>query len=573
MHAKNRVVLFTMSIAIILVLSSGTQVLSPTEPVEQQSLVLPFQPERGGMTVSGTPHAPIIIDGDINFTATALSESWPGDGTSGDPFIIEGLDIDLGGGPGHGINISNTLVHFVIRNCNLTGANVFPGSGIYLYNVTNGIIINNDSTNNSYGIYFEFSDYNTVANNTCTSNIYGIALEWSNSTTVINNNCSGNSNSGIYLHITQAITVSDNTCSSNTYGIWLSLSNFDTVSDNTITSNSDSGINLPGSDFNTIRNNNCTDSNYGIYLDDSDSNTIASNIFASSFSYGIYHDFSSLNDYRWNVIIDNFLEISYLGSGDIFVNNYWESYSGPDGNHDGFGDTPYNFVGNSDPAPLVYIPTSPVWTQSPVDQTVEFGSFFITHDLNATAHSPISWDLDDPLFNVDNEGVVTSRIILPVGVYTIEVVVTTIYGFDLTGSFRVFIQDTISPHWLIAPSDLVLQLGDGLDYQLLVADLSGVDHWTLNDTSHFTLTSTLYHEGSTARIVNAMPLDPGVYGLTVTVYDPHGNTLSAAFSVIVETDTSIVTGGIDPVMTLALGGGMGGGAVIVIVIVVLRRKS
>ncbi|MHA2223581.1 MAG: NosD domain-containing protein, partial [Candidatus Thorarchaeota archaeon] len=246
MHAKNRVVLFTMSIAIILVLSSGTQVLSPTEPVEQQSLVLPFQPERGGMTVSGTPHAPIIIDGDINFTATALSESWPGDGTSGDPFIIEGLDIDLGGGPGHGINISNTLVHFVIRNCNLTGANVFPGSGIYLYNVTNGIIINNDSTNNSYGIYFEFSDYNTVANNTCTSNIYGIALEWSNSTTVINNNCSGNSNSGIYLHITQAITVSDNTCSSNTYGIWLSLSNFDTVSDNTITSNSDSGINLPG---------------------------------------------------------------------------------------------------------------------------------------------------------------------------------------------------------------------------------------------------------------------------------------------------------------------------------------
>jgi len=573
-HAKNRVVLFTVSIAIILLLSSGTQVLSHNKRVEQQSLALPSQPERGGMTVSGTPHAPIIIDGDINFIATALSEGWPGDGTSGDPFIIEDLDIDLGGGPGHGISISNTLVHFVIRNCNLSGATVISGSGIYLYNVSNGDIINNNSTNNVYGIYTELSDYNTVTDNTCTSNFYGIALYWSNSTTVSNNIINTNTNSGIYLHITQDIIVSDNTVSNSSEGIYVSLSDFNTISDNTITSNSLSGISLQGSDFNTIRNNNCTNSDYGIYLDNSDSNTIASNTFASSPSYGIYLDFSSLNDFRWNVIVDNFLEISYLGSGDTFVNNYWDTYSGPDGNHDGFGDTPYNITGNSDPAPLVYIPTPPVWTQSPVDQTLEFGSFMFKYSLNATANSPFSWDLDDPLFNVDNEGVVTSRTILPVGVYTLEVVVTNIYGFNLTGSFRAFIQDTISPHWIIAPSDQVLQHGDGLDYQIPVADLAGLDHWTLNDTSHFTLTTTLYHEGSTARIVNIIPLDPGVYGLNVTVYDHHGNRLSAIFSVIVEADmTSATPGSIDPVITLALGGGLGGAAVIVIVLVVLRRKS
>ena len=43
------------------------------------------EPERGRVTVAGTPRAPIVIDGDANFSDTALAEGWPGDGSSGNP--------------------------------------------------------------------------------------------------------------------------------------------------------------------------------------------------------------------------------------------------------------------------------------------------------------------------------------------------------------------------------------------------------------------------------------------------------------------------------------------------------
>jgi parallel beta-helix repeat protein len=499
--------------------------LSPNELGELSTSAPPSPPGREGIRVSGTPHAPIIIDGDINFNATAQAEGWPGDGTSGDPFIIEGLDIDLGGGPGHGISISNTQVHFVIRNCNLTGASVNPGSGIYLYSVTNGLLINNTSTGNFHGIYLDLSDSNTLVNNTCASNYAGIRLSSSNSN-----------------------TLSDNTCSSNSNGIIFLSANSNTVVNNSFTSNG-----------------------YGVNLFNAHSNIVLDNTFTNSSLVAINLDTSDLNDFRWNVIVESNQECFDIGAGNTFVYNYWGSYSGSDVNQDGFGDIPHTLLGNSDLYPLVFSPVSPKWTQSLVDQTVEFGFFELNYDLDATAPAPMSWQLNNTLFSVDNEGVVTSRITLPVNIYGLEVVVTNIYGYSLRGSFKVRVQDTIAPHWIIEPSDQVFQHGEGFDYQLPVADLSGVAHWTLNDTSHFTLTTALYHEGSTARIINAIPLDPGVYGLNLTVYDPHGNRLSAFFSVIVEAEaTSAIPGSIDPVMTLALGAGMGGAAVIVIVM--LRRR-
>ena len=47
--------------------------------------------------IAGTPHSPIAIDGDSNFSLTDLAEGWEGDGSEDLPYIIEGLDIDAGG--------------------------------------------------------------------------------------------------------------------------------------------------------------------------------------------------------------------------------------------------------------------------------------------------------------------------------------------------------------------------------------------------------------------------------------------------------------------------------------------
>ena len=100
------------------------------------------EPAERSVFRAGIPHSPIAIDGDANFTLTASNEGWYGDGSSNSPFIIDGLDIDRGGGAGHCISIINTRVNFTIQNCVLTGANV-SGAGIHMVNVTYGKLIEN----------------------------------------------------------------------------------------------------------------------------------------------------------------------------------------------------------------------------------------------------------------------------------------------------------------------------------------------------------------------------------------------------------------------------------------------
>ena len=61
-----------------------------------------------------TPHDPIDIVGNEDFTAQAESEGWPGDGSEADPFIIEGYEIEPNSDSG--IDIESTSVHFIIRD-------------------------------------------------------------------------------------------------------------------------------------------------------------------------------------------------------------------------------------------------------------------------------------------------------------------------------------------------------------------------------------------------------------------------------------------------------------------------
>jgi hypothetical protein len=67
--------------------------------------------------VAGDPHSPIFITGNGGFQALAEAEGWPGDGNESSPYIIEGFDFDLGGSSVRGIDIVDTTVHFIIRDC------------------------------------------------------------------------------------------------------------------------------------------------------------------------------------------------------------------------------------------------------------------------------------------------------------------------------------------------------------------------------------------------------------------------------------------------------------------------
>ena len=222
------------------------------------------------------PHAVITIDGDADFAQKAIDNSWSGDGTSGNPYIIENYDID-GSAYRDGITIGNTTVYFVIRECYVHNC---ASAGILFYSMQHGTVWNNTvSGNDPIGVYLGLSSNNTVANNTISGNARGLSLYKSDQNSVANNSisaseagldlASSNSNyvlhnslsgTGLYLGVEESSSniIHHNNCSDGAYsGISLYSADGNFITNNTCLRNGDAGIML-GGDRNTIAGNNCS---------------------------------------------------------------------------------------------------------------------------------------------------------------------------------------------------------------------------------------------------------------------------------------------------------------------------
>ncbi|MFO8110676.1 MAG: fibronectin type III domain-containing protein [Thermoplasmata archaeon] len=130
-------------------------------PIDQNLYVGPskpddFQRDHGRLynISSGnyTIREPIRINNDTDFA----TQGWNGIGTPGDPYIIEGFEID-GEGQCNCISIGNTTVHFELRDNyvhNASGNNgkFFRNTGLNLYNIINGTVIDNIVANDHDGI-------------------------------------------------------------------------------------------------------------------------------------------------------------------------------------------------------------------------------------------------------------------------------------------------------------------------------------------------------------------------------------------------------------------------------------
>ena len=315
--------------------------------------------ESTGMEIKGTAHDPIHINGNSDFASQASANGWPGDGTEGNPYIIEGYDIDGNGGT-YCIWIENTDVWFVVQNCKMwnatSTASVPYGTGIYLKDVTHGTLANNNCSGNSYyGIYLDTSsNYNTITNNNCSGNSwYGIYLDSSGNNNITNNNCSYNSNQGIYLVSSRYNNITNNNCSYNSnYGIDLASSSNNNITNNNCSGNS-YGISVGGAAINNyIRNNNCSYNSYGIYLGYSSSNNDIrdnncsynsengiylwhsryNNITNNNCSYNSNYGISLLDSSNNNITNNNFYHNTnyaiYIPSGSgniIHHNNFWQN--------------------------------------------------------------------------------------------------------------------------------------------------------------------------------------------------------------------------------------------------------
>jgi parallel beta-helix repeat protein len=138
---------------------------------------------------------PPYIHIDNNWSDSANDLPWVqgGDGSPGNPYIIENVTIDAGGKNIGAIFIENSIDHFIIRNCTLSNTGNgsiwwFHNGGIHLFNVRNGRLIKNNCLDNLHsGIHLEDSHNNEIIENTLEYNRIGISLSDSN-----DNNITGN---------------------------------------------------------------------------------------------------------------------------------------------------------------------------------------------------------------------------------------------------------------------------------------------------------------------------------------------------------------------------------------------
>jgi parallel beta-helix repeat protein len=270
-------------------------------------------------------HNPISIVGNGGFTHANGIVS--GRGMASDPYII--ADWDINASTAHGILISDTYAHFIVRNCHVHDG--LPAwDGIDLVNCANGILENNTCSNNRNGITLsnssnialsgnamskegivivgdrlsDWTTYNIDATNTVNGkpvcyykNQRGLTVP-AGAGQVILVNCTHfiieNQNlsylpAGIEIRFCSDCILRNNTCSNNRDGIDLSSSSGNTLSNNTCNWNLEDGILLgSSSNNNALSNNTCaSNSGYGVDLSSSNDNTLISNTCSSNSGWGI----------------------------------------------------------------------------------------------------------------------------------------------------------------------------------------------------------------------------------------------------------------------------------------------
>ncbi|MFW6083343.1 MAG: NosD domain-containing protein [Thermoplasmatota archaeon] len=256
-------------------------------------------------------HGPIYINGNDNFFSKAERENWKGNGTEDNPIIIENYDI-AARSAGNGIMVSNTNLHFIIRNCMVYNAAFISnpylaGEGIATYNSSNGLIASNTVfSNGGDGIDLKKSKNISVYMNEASSNKDdGIHVSDSINCRVKNNTVSTNDDDGIYVDgESKKIIIRNNMVNLNTeYSIFLFHTDESLVKDNEIIKGR-AGIVISDCNEITMNRNIVQDSKFGLYL----SNMVKSKINNNEVSggdYGIYASLASNNLFTDNKLVSN----------------------------------------------------------------------------------------------------------------------------------------------------------------------------------------------------------------------------------------------------------------------------
>ncbi len=328
----------------------------------------------------------IFIQSDQAFADMAAAESWQGDGSADDPYIIESYTID---GAEHDacIVIADTTVHYVIRDCVLYQGSMVDGSpltcGIWLVNAPNGLIDNCSfmafmgdgiraeesriwvadcrfSGPGPYGICLGeaggsnitgniFEDMPSgigacllaspdclVVSNTFINVGQSIRLDGCGGSLVLDNHISGGVDA-IYAYGCDGIIIDGNTVSGNEEGtgLWIGYSQNAIVVNNTF-SDLSVGMNIRTSQG-AISNNVVTGCENGVVMGNCISTSFIGNEVSDNGGFGLW----LMNNCYWNTIRNNIFENNldfgiYAGEGNCYENLMFANYL--EGNH-GSGET------------------------------------------------------------------------------------------------------------------------------------------------------------------------------------------------------------------------------------------
>lgn len=314
---------------------------------------------------------PILIESDVEFLDQKSNEGWAGTGELSDPIVIQGYKIS--GTTQHCIEMGDTKLHFVIRDCYLDGKQIFDS--IVLSGTSNGIITDNIIKNAAWGMAIVSGCNNIIiTNNSISQSVNnGIDLTWgSKNSQIINNSIYLSGANGIHLGGIEIqdcnSIISNNKIYSNSGLGMLIQTGGNLISNNAVYSNAAHGIHLSGVgsinntlNENIIANNRGTFISYGIKSDDLTANNIIR-----------YNDFIGHESESNNQAFDS-------GNNNTWDGNYWADQE----------QSFYNITGGISQ------------DLSPLEKPYHFGNFFfikpiIENDFTETTEfewTKIDWEL------------------------------------------------------------------------------------------------------------------------------------------------------------------------------------